>query len=229
MRYLLLIVLLLAIFLDAGCVQTHPIPSKITTKPTTSECYYANSVEGYDSCNGICWDWKSQTCCGGVIYNVPMKENVCCGGKLYPYQSGWECCPATYLKRWTNSTQDNSQVWFNTSTHHCCGGKVTIGGGSTGWYGTTRQWQECGNSCYDTGTQSCCRFWKQENNDTFAVYTVKEGRRSCCLNLTFQIPENNRCNPEDGSITQNNTGMGDNCKGFLDGSIRCLGPGQRWS
>ena len=216
MKYIFFIVLLVLVIITAGCVQPGPATSKVTPTPTAATCNYANEIVGYDSCNGICWDWETQTCCGGTIYNTKFTETVCCGGKVYPYQSGWDCCPDTFLKRWINDTQDNSQVWFNTSTDHCCGGKVTSGGGLTGWYGTTKQWQDCGNSCYDTGTQSCCQGW--DSNANKSVKIVKQGKDSCCKDLPYPLSEDQQCNI-DGSITRKSGSS--ICDSFGQGSAAC--------
>jgi len=222
MRYLHLIILLLAVVITAGCVNPeprfYPNPEIIPTPTATvTTCNYVNEFWGYDSCNGICWDYETQTCCGGIIYNKKFIENVCCGGKLYQYQSGWDCCPNTFLKRWRNDSQDNSQVWYNTSTHHCCAGKVTVSGGTTGWYGTTKQWQDCGNTCYDTTlqTQSCCKILKQEGTEIIAVYSLKD-KNKCCEDLPFLIPEDQKCDPTNGQISpKNRTSMG--CPGSGSG------------
>jgi len=204
MRYLFLIVLVVAIIITAGCVQSKPATSKVITASTPAQCNFSNAVDGFDNCNGICYDSETQMCCGGTIYNAKLGDNVCCGGKLYPYQSGWDCCPNRFLKRWINDSQDNSQVWFNTSTDHCCGGKLTPGGGPTGWYGTTKQWQDCGNSCYDTGTQSCCEDFIGTENNVTIIYNVKQGKSSCCKDLPGPLPEDLKCNPNNGLITPKN-------------------------
>jgi hypothetical protein len=200
MKYLLFMILLVAIIITAGCVQQSPATSKITPVPTEAKCNVSVVIFGPDSCNSICYDWQTQMCCGGTIYNAKTSENVCCGGKLYQRQGGWECCPNTDTKRWINASVDNSQIWFNTSTHHCCAGKLTPG--PNGWYNSHKQWQDCGNSCYDTQTQSCCINVISPggpNVPAVIIMNVRQGKSSCCKDRT--IPEDMRCNPETGSVT----------------------------
>jgi hypothetical protein len=234
MKYLLFIVLLVAVIITAGCVQPGPTKfypkSTVVTTPTSTECKY-NTCNGicyyngsHQCCGGRVYDIDDGSCCGGIIHDYYKDPGTCCGGKWYVdgTRPKGECCPNN--RPFDDFTQNYKAVWINTSTQHCCAGKIVAGGKSIRF---GYEWTDCGNSCYDRQTQSCCISWKREKNEHIAVYTVKEGRTSCCQNLSFQIPENNRCN-EDGSITENNTGIGDNCKGFSDGSVRCLGPGLRW-
>ena len=207
MKGFIFIVLLVVVIITTGCVQSGSTKSIISPTPTSAECNYRSGY--FDSCNGICYDGETQMCCGGTIYNAKESENVCCGGKVYPYQSGWDCCPDTYLNRWI----DNSQVWFNTSNQHCCSGKVTNGGGTTGWYGTTKQWQDCGNSCYDTRTQSCCEPWEINGS-----YTIQEGKAGCCKDISVPLPQDLKCDPTNGRLISKNQTSSGCTSGYGQGS-----------
>jgi hypothetical protein len=201
MRYLLICILLVTVILTAGCTIEKSGPgyipkSTINPSPTSTECKY-------DTCSGICYYNRSQQCCGdrlydvddgkccgGIIYDYYKDRGTCCDGKWYTYGTKGECCPnpsSNYLQ--------NEQEWINTSTHHCCAGKVVSGGEGIQ---SGIEWQDCGNSCYNPRTHSCCGSFIHENNEIIPVKIIKEGRNSCCLGLP--IPENMTCNPSDGSL-----------------------------
>jgi len=224
MKYLLFTVLLVAVILSAGCVQSEPAVSKVTPPPTSTECQYS-------TCNGVCYYNGSQKCCGSRLYDVNDGEccagimhdyrkdmGTCCGGKWYVYGTKGECCP--YKLVYDDFTQNYEAVWINPTIQHCCGGKVVSGGKEISGSIT---WKECGDSCYNPITQSCCISYPLlERNETMGTYreiipgstvfsTVKEGFNSCCKDLSFQIPEDSKCNPNDGSITWKQTGGAIHC------------------
>jgi hypothetical protein len=146
-------------------------------------------------------------------YNKDM--GTCCGGKWYVYGTKGECCPNTLV--FDDFSQNYGAVWINTTNQHCCGGKVVSGGKSISGSIT---WGECGDSCYNPITQSCCIFYSQEGNETIGTLTEKEGFNSCCKDLQFQIPEDMECNPKTGDITlKNSTGI--NCKPGIMGPGSC--------
>jgi len=186
MKYLFFIILLVGVIITAGCMQ--PGPAK---KVTLCDEKYR--------CNGICYP-EVGTCCGGIYY--PIDNNIvttCCGGKMYPFLQGtccdesWypknnttgetgsgECCPDPKEFYYHPAWRDYEQVWINTNTQHCCGGKVAPGG--------TGVWKICGDTCYDTSTQSCC-----------FDRSVHEGKSSCCLDQPSP-PAGMHCNKDTGSL-----------------------------
>lgn len=195
MRYLFFIFELVVILFAAGCVQQEPAESKINPVPPPNECKY-------DTCNGICYYNGSQTCCGGRLYNISdgiccagiMHDQIkdmgsCCGGKWYVYGTKGECCPNP--NGLTTLSQNYEQVWIDTSSQHCCAGKVAAGGKKAVKNPSYGEWKDCGNSCYDTSAQSCCMSEVQSNewtsydvrlssldpNNTLKVY---EGLKRCC-------------------------------------------------
>jgi hypothetical protein len=137
------------------------------------------------------------------MHDLDKEMGTCCGGKWYVYGTKGECCPNKL--EFDDPSQNYEAMWIDPTIQHCCGREVVSGAKGIR---PGNQWTDCGNSCYDTGKQSCCRSWKQENNETIAVLSVKAGRESCCSDLPFEIPENMTCHPSDGSITSKKTGSG---------------------
>lgn len=214
MRYLLICILLVIVILTAGCTIGKSGPgyiskSTITPSPTSTECKY-------DTCNGICYYNGSQQCCGDLLYDVHdgqccggimhdyykdpgtccdgkwYAKGNCCNGKWYAYGTKGQCCPDPIVEKYSKY----EQVWINTSTHHCCAGKVVSGG--VGIQSGIYEYIDCGNSCYNPRTHSCCGSFIHENNEIIPVDIIQEGRNSCCIGLT--IPENMTCNPSTGAI-----------------------------
>jgi hypothetical protein len=148
-------------------------------------------------CGGKMYDGYSNDCCGDVMYSrEESMSSWCCGGKMYPnIGNGWSCC--------AYSRPDLNGIWYNENTQHCCEGKVESGAQGGGW-------AKCGEICYQPITQSCCRGW--DSNTNKSVIIIKQGKDSCCIDLPFQIPDDQKCNPTDGSITPKNY-TGYNCKG----------------
>jgi hypothetical protein len=209
MRYVLFIIVLVGMLIVAGCVQPRPAKSKIPPSLTSSECKY-------DTCNGICYYNGSQKCCGGHLYKISdgaccagiMHDShkdmgTCCGGKWYSYGTKGECCPNKLV--FDDFTQNYEAVWIDTTIQHCCAGKVAAGGKKAVKIPSYGEWKDCGNSCFDTSSQSCClsdagqmkwtasdiRDWSWDPNITLTVY---EGTNRCCTHGYLKLcAEGMRC------------------------------------
>jgi hypothetical protein len=192
MKYLLFIVVLVVVVITAGCVNPEPRSypnSKITPTPTVISC---DNWAIPTKCNGICYNSYQNDCCEGKIYPrekvggshtgnccggkwYPGKWNYnpCCAGEMYAYDGVTACCPVEY----TNEPYDSniSHSLYNTSTQHCCAGKVLSGGIKVGNMGDN--WEDCGDTCFDHSTQSCCVSGSEVNKPN---YIVKQGYQVCC-------------------------------------------------
>jgi len=104
MRYLLFIVLLVAVVITAGCVQSGSTKSKVVPTPVVTSCE--------KKCNEICYDPSKQSCCFGTILDGKWREessdgscnnlnfrstNVAyeewyCGGVRYHLNEDISCC-----------------------------------------------------------------------------------------------------------------------------------------
>jgi len=137
-------------------------------------------------CGGKMYDGYSRDCCGDIMYS--RKESIsssCCGGKRYPHNiTGWTCCAG---------------IWYDISTHHCCEGKVESGAVGGGW-------AKCGETCYQPMIQTCC--YSHSPSPPYQI--IKQGVKSCCADLPFTIPEDMKCNPNNGDITSKNS-SGSSC------------------
>jgi len=162
MKYLLFIVVLVAVLITAGCVQ--PGPAKKVT-----------SCDEKYRCNDICYQ-EPGTCCSGKFY--PSDNNnitYCCGGKMVPYGQG-ACCGDTFYTYPPYGTCCGGKFYTTPPFGTCCGGKwyvtgtageccpdpgVSIGGDEaipkyvvlgteyTSWKNYMQVW-------IDTDTQHCC-------------------------------------------------------------------------
>ena len=177
-----------------GIIYPHDY-SNFKTGACCGEKWYPTNQVGI-CCGGIMSPNKTGTCCGGKMYYYTgiqrgkccgdimysyndSKHTTCCGGKMYPFQGGWGCCYGVY---------------YNGNTHHCLDGVVGVGGG---------HWESCGDTWYRIMSQSCCKYLKREKNETIAVYFLTD-KNKCCEHLPFLIPEDQKCNPNNGEITPKN-------------------------
>ena len=228
MKYLLLIVLLVAVIITTGCVQ--PGPAKKVT--SCGEKY---------RCNGICYP-EVGTCCGGIWY-VEGTPGECCPKTTYDgYGLPRYFTNGVEYPSWKNYTQ----VWINTDTQHCCAGKVAPGGLWTGDPPelskvrsilkkekitiedrvslVVNQWSDCGeNTCYDQKTQSCCPVAPVKYN-VETTYKIQPGKASCCVDTPkIKGVDGNMYDgdPTSGNIFNPGWEIPKNCRANVGGSLSC--------
>jgi hypothetical protein len=188
MKYLLLIVLLVAVMLTTGCVSYRGFcGGQIITS------------EGQECCGGTTvYNTQYQKCCGGTtVYNyTPIFDHpfvfkqTCCEGKVY--STNYDCCRimrnGTFIEKvYDNGNQsccyadeyyDTATIKvYDTNTQKCCCGEIREGseGGccpgpnpfpNSNWYCNTNicQWWLADNSCGGSldNPSSCAAIAHQE-------------------------------------------------------------------
>lgn len=240
MKYILFIVIMVAVILAAGCAQQSPATSQVTPAPTVTSCE--------NRCNGICYDTVWNDCCGGTIYPHDysnFKTGSCCGEKWYPTNQTGICCGGIMYPANKTRTCCGGQM-FEGYSRDCCGGimysrKESISssccGGQmypnniTGWTCCAYSNRAVNGIWYDISTQHCCE-GKVESGAVGGGW-AKCGQtcyqpmiQSCCYDYgpsyqiikqgvnsccaAITIPEDMKCYPETGDIRLKNY-SGYNC------------------
>lgn len=192
MKYLIFIVLLVALLLTAGCVSDNkktvitpaPTPVPTTIIPTPTLCK--------NNCSGVCYDPGRQSCCYGTILTGKWKEVMAvsgdcynessssmtdewyCGGVLHHSGDGIFCCNGTA---------------YNTKTHHCCGG-LSVQAGPYEDYGN------CGSTCYKYSEKTCCNYTTlfAGAHLTCCGRSTCPENQNCCNGVCFDYLKSSCCN-----------------------------------
>jgi len=167
MKYLLLIVLLVAVIITTGCVQ--PGPAKKVT--SCGEKY---------RCNGICYP-ELGTCCGGIWYPVDNNNiRVCCGGKMVLYGKG-TCCGGKYYS-WPPYGTCCGGIFYTTPPDGtCCDGK---------WYVKGTPGECCPNPILINSNEGVSRFFTNGHEvPSWQNYTqvwINTDTQHCCAGKVAQ-------------------------------------------
>lgn len=132
MKYVFLIVMVVAVTLTAGCYDD----------PDKHPEWYTRD------CGGTQYNYRFQTCCGSTLYNNTGTGLTCCGEKQFLWlrnDDQLSCCSND--PKWYLGLQGTVGEIYSEKSQHCCNGIVVSGGGD---------WADCGNSCYEYDSQSCC-------------------------------------------------------------------------
>ncbi len=167
MRYLFIIVILVALILTAGC-NSEKDKTVVTQTPDVCKNY----------CNDICYDPSKMTCCHGYLVEGKLKifdtnygcynENgdLYCGGKIYLNSSNqyWGCCGgkpqnrnqlccrirnSSYGLFDQNSPDDG--ILFDGNTQTCYKNQVFNGGSD----------RNCGDNLLCPESMKCCNTTKE--------------------------------------------------------------------
>jgi len=122
----LLFIVLVTAIIAAGCVSGNK--ETVVTPAPTPNVWLKN-------CSGVEYDSRYQICCGSTLHK----------SELYGYQ----CCGEKYISDVVDNLFCCSGESYNTTNFHCCNGKVEPEGRSY-------DYEDCGNTCYDKRTDSCC-------------------------------------------------------------------------
>ena len=181
MKYILIIVVLVAVIFTSGCIGDPQgrtrycgfIQYDIYENFCCGSTLYASQERSsVGCCNEISFNPTNQFCCNGVIYSSRTTQH-CCKGKVEPGGGTWSdcggqcystetqvCCRGVVYDKKTNHDCCGSAI-YDITNQGCCN-KETV-------FSTTTQhcckgkvesgggyWFECGSQCYNMDTQSCC-------------------------------------------------------------------------